>query len=158
VPNPSNATHTGMRTEKDTITNIVDTRAALVSSVNVSALPTASPGFRTRPPWDSQIAGPFGWCDVQQNGWVLLDAGIDGTASILGFDGGSPSSRQPHDIASAGSNSGSEVAGYATWDTKSGAWTNNRGCLVGRMSLRTALRQARVGLGHDLLLAACQLA
>jgi len=37
-------------------------------------------------------------------------------------------------LSSAGSNSGFEVAGFATWDINSGAWSNSGGFLVGRIS------------------------
>ena len=56
--------------------------------------------------------------------------------SSLGFSGGQiqVAGNFATLLSSAGSNSGSEVVGFATWDTKSGIWTNNGGFLVESMS------------------------
>jgi hypothetical protein len=75
--------------------------------------------------------------DVQQNQWSALEAGVNGAVTSLGFSGSQVQVAGNFTtlLSSSGLNSGSEVAGFATWDTHSGAWTNNGGFLVGRMSL-----------------------
>ena len=75
--------------------------------------------------------------DVQQNEWASLEAGVNGAVSSLGFSGGQiqVAGNFTTLLSSAGSNSGSEVVGFATWDTKSGVWTNNGSFLVGSILL-----------------------
>jgi hypothetical protein len=74
--------------------------------------------------------------DVGGNKWAALEAGVNGAVSSLGFNGGQiqVAGNFTTLLSSAGSSSGFEVAGFATWDTKSGSWTNNGGFLVGSMS------------------------
>jgi hypothetical protein len=74
--------------------------------------------------------------DVQQNQWAALEAGVNGAVTSLGFGDGQVQVAGNFTtlLSSAGSNSGFEVAGFATWDTNSGVWTNNGGFLVGSMS------------------------
>ena len=74
--------------------------------------------------------------DVQQNQWAALEAGVNGAVNSLGFSDGQVQVAGNFTtlLSSSGSNSGSEVAGFATWDTNTGAWTNNGGFLVGSMS------------------------
>lgn len=74
--------------------------------------------------------------DVQQNEWAALEAGVNGAVSSLGFSDGQlqVAGNFTTLLSSTGSDAGFEVAGFATWNSTSGAWTNNGGFLVGRMS------------------------
>lgn len=75
--------------------------------------------------------------NVQQNEWVPMEAGVNGAVTSLGFSNGQVQVAGNFTtlLSSIGSNSGSEVAGLATWDTSTGAWANSGGFLVGSMSL-----------------------
>jgi hypothetical protein len=75
--------------------------------------------------------------DVQQNQWAALEAGVNGAVASLGFSDGQVliAGNFTTLLPSAGSSSGFEVAGFATWDTTSSAWSNSGGFLVGSMSL-----------------------
>jgi hypothetical protein len=95
--------------------------------------------------------------DVQQNQWAALRlASMELWQSWLQRWEVQVAGNFTTLLSSAGSSSGFEVAGFATWDTSSGAWVNSGGFLVGSMSfVANSTSRAKGKLNLNLLLEAC---
>jgi hypothetical protein len=73
--------------------------------------------------------------DVQQNTWSALGAGVNGVvASINLLNGQIQIAGNFTKLLSTSSDSGSDAAGFGTWDIKTGSWVNSGGFVAGKMT------------------------
>lgn len=73
--------------------------------------------------------------DVQQNTWSALGAGVNGVVASIGLlNGQIQIAGNFTKLLSTSSDSGSDAAGFGTWDIKTGSWVNSGGFVVGKMT------------------------
>jgi len=72
--------------------------------------------------------------NVQQNTWSALGAGVNGVVASINLLNGQIQVAGNFTKLLSSSDSGSDAAGFGTWDIKTGSWVNSGGFVVGKMT------------------------